>query len=135
MRIERHLGELAAAHRLMNHGGECELLHGHNWALTVWVEAPVDENGIAVDFLHFEGLRRKLWEELDHGIWLHRKDPLVKVIKENGVHAKLLEVDGEPTAENMAVYILKHLQEAFPKANRHGVRLAESTGCDALIEE
>jgi 6-pyruvoyltetrahydropterin/6-carboxytetrahydropterin synthase len=133
MRIEKYLGELAAAHRLMNHGGACELLHGHNWAVTVWVEAPLNDNGIAVDFLDFERLRLRLFEELDHGVWLNKADDLVRVLKDNRVHMKLLEVDGEPTAENMAIHILGQLKATFPQGTRHGVKITESTGCMAEV--
>lgn len=132
MRIERHLGELAAAHRLMNHGGDCEALHGHNWDVTVWVEAPVDpDTGIAVDFLHFEEFRAAIWRDLDHGIWLHGDDPLIDVLERGGVKMKLTRVAGEPTAENIARLIAERLARAFPIAVRCGVRLGEMHGCTA----
>ncbi|MDK2972603.1 MAG: 6-pyruvoyltetrahydropterin/6-carboxytetrahydropterin synthase [Candidatus Sumerlaeota bacterium] len=134
MKIERHLGELAAAHRLMSHGGACELLHGHNWDLTVWVEATVDpKTGIAVDFLDFDAFRSELWKELDHGIWLHRTDDLARVLERGGVPVKLTLVDGEPTAENIALIILERLASRFPQASRWGVRLGEMAGCTAEV--
>jgi 6-pyruvoyltetrahydropterin/6-carboxytetrahydropterin synthase len=134
MLIERHLGELAAAHRLMNHGGSCEFLHGHNWDLTVRIEASVDPtSGIAVDFLDFDAFRKELWADLDHGIWLHRNDPLIGALEREDVPMKLTRVDGEPTAENMARLILGRLAARFPQGTRWGVRLGEMHGCVAEL--
>lgn len=134
MRIVRHLGEIAAAHRLMNHQGSCELLHGHNWDIELWVEAPVEpHSGISVDFLDFDKLRAELWEQLDHGIWLHDKDPLIEALERDNVPMKLLRVAGEPTAENIAALIAQTLVERFPQAAKCGVRVSEMAGCTAEI--
>ena len=134
VRITRHLGELAAAHRLMSHGGECETLHGHNWDVTVWLEAAVDaETGIAIDFLDFDAFKRDLWRDLDHGVWLHERDPLIDVLEKAKVKMKLTRVPGEPTAENMAHLIAGHVMTAFPQALRIGVCLSEMHGCTAEI--
>ena len=134
MRIERHLGELCAAHRLLNHGGGCENLHGHNWDVHVWVEAPVDsERGIAVDFLDFDRLRIELLRDFDHGIWLNAADPLIGVLEAGNAKMKLLKVDGEPTAENIAALLMERLKKTFPNGQRFGVRIAEMQGCDAEL--
>ena len=132
MRIERSLGELAAAHRLMNYNGSCELLHGHNWAIDVWLDSDVDPtSGISIDFLALEDFWKQLRDQFDHGIWLNRADPLIQVLENNDVHMKLTRVDGEPTAENVAALISNLLAEAFPEANACGVRVGEMRGCSA----
>ena len=134
MRIDRHLGELAAAHRLPHHGGMCALLHGHNWDVHAWVEAPVDPaTGIAVDFLDFDAFWKAAMQELDHAVWLAREDPLAGTLQAAGVEMKLVLVDGDPTAENMAVVLLGRLRGAFPRGSRWGVRVSEMAGCSAEV--
>ncbi|MCB2154045.1 6-carboxytetrahydropterin synthase [bacterium] len=134
MKIVRELGELAAAHRLLNHVGGCENLHGHNWGITVWVEAPVDSHsGIAVDFLDFDRLRSELFRDFDHGIWLNSEDPLIGVLEAGAINMKLTRVDGEPTAENMAALFLARLKNAFPNGHRFGVRVSETIGSVAEL--
>jgi len=135
MRIEKHLGELASAHRLMHHGGLCEMLHGHNWDVTVWVDAPVDaRTGIAVDFLDFGRLWDSMMAKYDHGIWLNATDPLVEVLGRAGAPMKLVTLDGDPTAENIGLDLLAMLRDAFPGAERCGLRISEMAGCIAEME-
>ena len=40
-----------AAHRLMNHSGQCRNIHGHTWLVEVMIEGAVkEESGMVVDF-------------------------------------------------------------------------------------
>jgi len=126
IKIERHLGELAAAHRLLHHGGMCSTLHGHNFGVIVWVEidAPIEAStGIAVDFLDFDRLREELFRELDHGIWLNREDPLVSLLQDGGIPVKLTLIEGDPTAENIGELVLGKLRTLFPNVDSYGVRI------------
>lgn len=129
-RIEKHLGELAAGHRLSHHGGMCEYLHGHNWTIVVWVDAEVDpQTGIAVDFLDFDALWKSWLDEFDHAMWLNAGDPLVGALRDAGVKMKLVQTPGDPTAEIIAGILLERLAAAVPQGTAWGVRVSEMAGC------
>ncbi|MBI4395878.1 MAG: 6-carboxytetrahydropterin synthase QueD [Elusimicrobia bacterium] len=89
-------------HRLMNYAGKCRHPHGHNGRVEVELSArELDKRGMVVDF---EEIKKRLqsWidENLDHRMLLHRKDPLVNVLKKMREPFYLLE--DNPTAENIA---------------------------------
>jgi 6-pyruvoyltetrahydropterin/6-carboxytetrahydropterin synthase len=95
-----------AAHRLENYGGECEALHGHTWKFRVTVEAPVNEEGLAFDFVE---LKRIVGEKI-----LSRLD-----------HAYLNDILPVPTAEHVAVWIWERLSH-LPIAE---IRVWETSDC------
>lgn len=135
MRIEKDLGELAAAHRLLHHGGACARLHGHNWTIAVRVEAPVDPaTAIAVDFLDFAGLWREWMDEFDHAVWLWRGDPLIPVLRGADPGTPIVLMDADPTAETLAELLVDRLRAAIPRATTWAVRVGEMAGCVAEAE-
>ena len=130
-----------AGHRLVGHEGKCRNLHGHNYALEVYLTGEKqDEIGRILDFKLFKQ-RVNSWidENWDHTFVLWEKD-------ENGLAAlrlsephRIYELDANPTAENMAKHFLN---EICPKildgtgATAYKVRLWESeeTCSEATIE-
>jgi 6-pyruvoyltetrahydropterin/6-carboxytetrahydropterin synthase len=57
----------SAAHRLLEYGGKCENLHGHNWRIDVVVRAEnPDELGLVMDFRTLKENTREVLAELDH---------------------------------------------------------------------
>lgn len=83
------------AHRLIGYHGRCERLHGHTWTLRVTVEAPVGEDGLAFDFTRLkEIVQEKVLSELDH--------------------AYLNDIMENPSAENIALWTWKKLEEILP---------------------
>ncbi|MCA9077831.1 MAG: 6-carboxytetrahydropterin synthase [Planctomycetaceae bacterium] len=103
-----------AGHRLLGHEGKCANFHGHSYAVDFYVtplgEDPshVDDVGRVIDFAELKS-RLKGWidEHWDHGFLLSRDD-------ENGIAAmqavepsKLFLLSSNPTAENMARYLLE----------------------------
>lgn len=92
-------------HRLLRYAGECRHLHGHNGRLEIDIVASsTDERGMVVDFADIRD-RVKTWIDanLDHRMILHREDPLVPVLQEQGeLH---YTIDVNPTAENIAAHI------------------------------
>lgn len=81
--------EISAAHRLnLSYDSPCSNLHGHNWAVTVYLRSKtLNQDGMIMDFKH---IKNKIEKRLDH-----------KIINE--------EVDFNPTAENLAKFICDEL--------------------------
>jgi 6-pyruvoyltetrahydropterin/6-carboxytetrahydropterin synthase len=102
-------------HRLLDYGGKCRHLHGHNGRAVVTVEAAgLDRLGMVVDF---SDLKRVLggWIDatLDHKMLLHKDDPVIPELKRLGEPFVVLDVN--PTAENIARLIYNTARrEGFP---------------------
>jgi len=103
-----------AGHRLLGHEGKCANFHGHNYIADFFVTASgddasrVDDIGRVIDFAELKALL-KGWIDThwDHGFLLSRDD-------DNGIAAirsveptKLFILPDNPTAENMARYLLE----------------------------
>lgn len=121
--------EFDAGHRVVRHESKCAHLHGHRYVVEVTAQAEsLDDVGRVIDF---SVLKQKLggWldEKWDHGLVLWTDDPLVKPISrlevvpappeqdrahELPVRQKLYLMPSNPTAENMAGYLLR---EIFPQ--------------------
>lgn len=95
-------------HRLLNYAGKCRHLHGHNGKAVVAVEAPaLDRLGMVVDFGDVKRLvGRWIDDTLDHTMILHRDDPIIPELRKAG--ERFIELDVNPTAENIARLIFDH---------------------------
>ena len=100
--------EISTAHFLsLSYESKCTQLHGHNWDLTIECKAKeLNADGMVVDFTH---IKKQILDKLDH-----------KVIND--------EVDFNPTAENIARWVV----ETVPNCFRCTVR--ESAGNEAIFE-
>jgi 6-pyruvoyltetrahydropterin/6-carboxytetrahydropterin synthase len=88
------LTHFAAAHQLQMVSQKCENLHGHNWKIEVCVTGDrLDQAGVLIDFGVLKGHVREIMATLDH-----------KFLNEINV------CDGQPSSENIAVYIANSLQ-------------------------
>lgn len=114
-----------SGHRLFRHGGKCEFFHGHNYIADFYVTASdVDGVGRVIDFAELKA-RFKGWidEHWDHGFLLNEVDT-------NAIHAiqqvepcKYYLLPYNPTAENMARYLLEHVaNELLEPFAEQGVR-------------
>jgi 6-pyruvoyltetrahydropterin/6-carboxytetrahydropterin synthase len=100
-----------AGHRLVGHEGKCQNLHGHNYAMEIYVTGnQPDEIGRILDFKLLKQ-RVKGWidEYWDHTFILWDQD-------ENGLSAirssqphRIYELPSNPTAENMAIHFLEKI--------------------------
>ena len=117
-----------AGHRLLHHEGKCANLHGHNYLVEFHISSnDVDSLGRVVDFSVinkvFKGWIDDNW---DHGFILWDADEnaidAIKLVQPN----RLYLLPYNPTAENMAMYLLK---EVSPKL------IAEIKGYDLTMSK
>lgn len=83
------------AHHLVGYHGKCENLHGHTWTVQVTVEAEIQENGLAFDFV-----------------------VLKKIVDEKAIsildHSYLNDLIPNPSAEHIALWIWEKLEKDVP---------------------
>src|SRR6202035_2732847 len=87
-------------HRLLNYDGKCRYLHGHNGrAVITLAAASLDPLGMVVDFSQIKRVV-VAWIDahLDHRMILHKDDPVLAALKQQGEPVFLVDVN--PTAEN-----------------------------------
>lgn len=97
-----------AGHRLVGHEGKCQNLHGHNYAIEIYVSgSKQDEIGRILDFKLFKE-RVKGWidENWDHTFILWNKDENALTAIRSSTPHRVYELDNNPTAENMAMHFL-----------------------------
>jgi 6-pyruvoyltetrahydropterin/6-carboxytetrahydropterin synthase len=69
--------DIPFAHRQHLHGGQCALIHGHNWSITLTFGChEPDENGFVVDFGKLKYIRSWIDEHLDHACVFGADDPV-----------------------------------------------------------
>lgn len=85
--------EVSAAHRLsLDYASKCTQLHGHNWIITVCCRArELNANGMVTDFSH---IKKTVQDRFDHAVL-------------NDV------IEGNPTAENIARWIVEHVENCY----------------------
>ncbi|MEO0368049.1 MAG: 6-carboxytetrahydropterin synthase QueD [Pseudomonadota bacterium] len=97
-------------HRLLNHQGQCQHLHGHNAKAEIMIASEqLNELGMVMDFADIKAVI-KSWidNNLDHTMLLCRDDPMVPVFEANNERFYLM--DDNPTAENIAKLIYQQAQ-------------------------
>lgn len=95
-----------AAHRLLGHEGACANLHGHNYVVEVTATGGLDAVGRVIDFgVIKERLGGWLDENWDHGLIYNKADLDAAMCA--GLARKSFAMYGNPTAENMADYLLR----------------------------
>lgn len=103
--------EFDAAHRVMLHESKCKHLHGHRYALEATFFAPkLDTLGRVVDFgVIKEKLGGWIDEHWDHATILCAEDKELgdAIAKRTG--QKIFYLPANPTAENMALYVLREV--------------------------
>ena len=102
-------------HRLLNYGGKCRHLHGHNGRAVIVLEGPtLDDRGMLIDFSDIKRvLRTWIDEHLDHRMILNERDPVLPFLRE--MNEPLHVISENPTAENIAKLIYDQaLQAGFP---------------------
>src|SRR5262249_45053496 len=116
-------------HRLLNYDGKCRHLHGHNGKAVITLQTEkLDPLGMVVDFSRLKQVVQT-WIDatLDHRMLLHRDDPVLGYLREQGEPIFVRDVN--PTAENIARLIYEYAEgQGFPVVE---VKLWETDNCYA----
>lgn len=127
-----------AGHRVHKHESKCAHLHGHSYKIHVTVSAPqLDPLGRVVDFGLLKTIvGRWLEERWDHGFIVGEEDrDLITALRAvPGVKQKLYIMPFNPTAENMARYLVNTIcPSLFAGTSLHAtcVVVEETENCSA----
>jgi len=141
--------QFCMGHRVMRHESKCAHLHGHNYVALFTASADLDDVGRVIDFSVLKVLLGG-WIDAhwDHGFVLYEKDhdaiaalesfePAAGMSKYNERRQKLFLLPSNPTAENIADYLLKvvcpdRLKDTGVVVTK--VRLWETENCYADAE-
>lgn len=130
--------DISTGHRVFQHESKCAHMHGHNYRVHFTIEAPaLDSIGRVLDFSVIKNLLCMWLEDnWDHKFLLWQNDswaaPLI-ALDPNG----LVLVPFNPTAENMAQYLLEHVgptQLAGTEASLIRVEIEETRKCSVTVE-
>ncbi len=125
-----------SAHALEGYDGKCSQIHGHSYRLFVTVcGEPSDgecdpKRGMVMDFGELKAVvGREIVDRLDHSFVLRRSPRTARIaalLREEGF-SNIVEVDYQPTCENMLADFAARLQAAMPQGVMlHSLRLHET---------
>ena len=98
--------EIDAGHRVLGHDGLCRFPHGHRYGIEVVCTAPLNHLGMVIDFGAIRTMLGTWLSGIDHGFLVYRDDhELIDALK-GLTHNKVIVVPFNPTAENLAVWML-----------------------------
>lgn len=125
-----------SAHRVLRHESKCRNLHGHRYdAYVEFKSDELDSIGRVWDF----GEAKEIvgtWidENFDHNIILNKEDiELFQFILSDSSHYKSpYLIDGNPTAENIGIELIKELSKISPFAIV-SVEVYETPNCSAKV--
>lgn len=118
-------------HRVLNHHSKCSNLHGHRYKVEICMEGELvtkkgdSSEGMVIDFGDIKAIGIKyIHDILDHGFMVWNKDKvLINFFKENK-NLKHIVVPFTTTAENIASWIFKQLDDKY----------SDSFGTDLKLE-
>lgn len=111
-----------AGHRLLHpYVGKCNNPHGEGYTLICILEKnELDDKGLVLDFGEVKkSIQALVDNKFDHAYMYNKKDDLGKIFKSKGF--KVFEMEGNPTAENMAKMIFEYIVKIFPSLIKVGV--------------
>jgi 6-pyruvoyltetrahydropterin/6-carboxytetrahydropterin synthase len=105
--------------------GQCEPLHGHNYAVTVEVEGELTEDSWVVDFVKLRKAARRVCDELDHRFLLQRESAVLEIEEDVSHWGVRFRPRGQPSAQERGWALPKDEVVALPIDNSTAERLAE----------
>jgi len=124
-------------HRLQYHEGLCRNIHGHSYRLWVEIEGEPDERGMVMDYSDMKQIVTPVLAEIDHCFMCAESDARMKEFLA-GSNFKVVYVQFETTAENIASYLLEKLWMRFGKLDRIvslRLQVCESQNTYAAVEK
>jgi len=123
--IDKESHKFSAAHFTIFSATERERLHGHNFAVSARIVAPVDDNGLTGDYAVYKAQLKKLCDTFDEFTLIPSNSPYLEVSEEGDyyrvVHDKdvllLLKADTQvipvrnTTVEDLSDFLLGILVE------------------------
>jgi len=134
--------KFCAGHRLYKHGGKCEHFHGHNYVADFFVTGDTQDSvGRVVDFAELK-TRCKGWldENWDHSFLISESDDNARKALQMVVPSRFFEMPYNPTAENMAKYLLEEvcptaLEGTGGRAIRVRIWETDESYAEAIVDE
>lgn len=108
--------DFSAGHRIVGHESKCQYLHGHNYRIhfTIQSQSGLDAIGRILDFSAIKTILCEWLEEhWDHKFLIWEKDPLLAGLASLSPDS-LVVLPFNPTAENMAHFLLKMAPQLLP---------------------
>jgi 6-pyruvoyltetrahydropterin/6-carboxytetrahydropterin synthase len=100
-----------AGHRVLNHEGKCAHPHGHQYTAEITAVSAdgLDRLGRVVDF----GVLKEVYQTWvdkwwDHGFIINEEDSELRDALQAIEGSKVYELQGNPTAENLALFLLEY---------------------------
>ncbi len=136
MHLAQRYHDISTGHRVVGHENKCRHLHGHNYRIHFHCAAELDEVGRVIDFgVIKEQLCMWLEDHWDHRMLIWQNDPMLADLQ--AVDPSVLAVPFNPTAENMAQYLVEVIgpqQLADSGVILQKVIVEETAKCSASFE-
>lgn len=116
-----------AAHRLgaLPPDHKCHNLHGHTYRVRLTLEGEPDAvTDMVIDYADIAAVWAPLHAQLDHALLVNKADSLADAVRSVIPTQKVVELDGESTTENLALWIRAQLAASGLHC---GVRVYESS--------
>lgn len=129
--------DISCGHRVVDHEGKCQHLHGHNYRIHFHCEADeLDSLGRIIDFGVIKStLCYWLEDQWDHRMLLWVRDPLLSALVM--LDSSIVTVPFNPTAENIASHLLTVVGPALLPPTVRLVRVVvdetRKCSCEAAI--
>ena len=124
VRVEGTDLRFSAAH-FTTFEGQCEPLHGHNYAVTIEVEGELTEDSWVVDFVKLRKMARRICDELDHRFLLQRESSVLEIDEGTSNWRVRFRPGGRPSGRERGWALPKAEVVALPIDNSTAERLAE----------
>ena len=115
-----------AAHRVIGHKGNCKMLHGHTYRIeATFTSNCLDNLGMVIDFKVIKDiLKTWLTENWDHNAILSSEDKELGNYITSVTKQKVYYLNSNPTAENMADYLLNKIcPQIFKEQNATCIKI------------
>lgn len=128
--------DFCAGHRVFQHESKCQHMHGHNYTALITCSAPqLDDLGRVIDFSEIKRvLGRWIDDNWDHSFLVFwRDEKVIRALHE--ADSKRFIMPENPTAENMADYLMMVAQKELPQHIKvEKVQLWETPNCFAEVQ-